>query len=190
MSLSFPGWHLQACQGVPSQGKALKTRVALGTLVRRLACISTPGSSAVTSEAAKRQGKGAKAESCQTSGLVYTRFPKAFGALLVCTKGSVPGPGQFRAGLLWWTLDELSFPITCTRNSWDIPKHKPCNYGVCVSKLDQTEPEGLTKVLDDAALHACFLQLPGQRGHCHKVKSLVACREVSWLPKAPRGLGR
>jgi len=76
-----------------------------------------------------------------------------------------------------------------------MPKHKPCNYGACVSKLDQTEPKGRTKVLDDTALHACFLQLPGQRGHCDKVKSLAVCGEGSWLvavsialPKAPRAL--
>lgn len=75
-----------------------------------------------------------------------------------------------------------------------MPKYKPCNYGVCVSKLDQTEPKGLTKVLDDATLHACFLQLPGWRGHCHKAKNLAVCRDSSWpvaasisLPKAPQG---
>lgn len=96
------------------------------------------------------------------------------------------GPGWHRAFIPCWAPDELASPITCTRNSWDMPKHKPCNYGVCVSKLDQTEPKGLTEALGDAVLHACLLRLPRWRGHCHEVESLAVCREGSWRPHRPQ----
>lgn len=132
---------------------------------------------------AGKQVQGAKAEPCQTSILICNRSPVAFKVLPTCVTASIwVGPGWHRAFIPWWAPDELASPITCTRNSWDMPKHKPCNYGVCVSKLDQTEPKGLTEALGDAVLHACLLKLPRWRGHCHEVESLAVCREGSWLP--------
>lgn len=73
-----------------------------------------------------------------------------------------------------------------------MPKHKPCNYDACVSKLHQTEPKGLTKVLGDAASHAGFLQLPGRRGHCHEEHGSVGGARLAVsapLPSAPRPPG-
>lgn len=89
------------------RGAAPQTGASLGTLVRDLARVPAPPGPR-SPVRPQRAGQGAKAESCQASGLICTRFPKAFGAPPIRRTGPVPGPGQFRAGLPWWAPDELS----------------------------------------------------------------------------------
>lgn len=70
----------------------LKTVESLGTLVSECACMSTPASPAVSKGKVQKQNFAR----CQ----VYLhQIPKGFWGLSTCAKGSVPGPGQFRAGL-------------------------------------------------------------------------------------------